>query len=277
MIAFLNSQFIADDEARISLFDRGFAYGDGLFETLRIYNGVPFRWGEHWKRLERGADFLKISLPFSSAESFCLVEQLLEKNQLRDAVLRINLSRGTGPRGYSIKGANQSTFAMSVYPVAKAASSKLKLMTSSLRLLENDPLAEFKHTNKLLQIAARTEAESKHCDDALLLNTKDQVAETTTANFFWITDGTVFTPSLQCGALPGITRAAVFELCRALKIAMRETALSRALLKPEAAFITASVLEIVEVASLDNVQFTGSPLLKRIRDGYSEIVRQECC
>lgn len=276
MIVFLNSQFVSDADARVSIFDRGFTYGDGLFETLRIYNGVPFRWGEHWKRLEHGADFLKIKLPFSSTESFCLVEQLLEKNQLREAVLRINVSRGTGPRGYSIEGADQPTFAMSVYAAPKNASSALKLMTSSLRLLENDPHAAFKHTNKLLQIAARTEAEAKSCNDALLLNTKAEIVETTTSNFFWINDNAVFTAPLHCGALPGITRSVVLELCRKLKISAHETALVRTSLKAQAAFVTASVLEVVEVATLDGVQFTGSPLLQRIRDGYSEIVRQEC-
>src|SRR5947207_13690594 len=104
MFIFLHDKFVPEEAAKISIFDRGFTYGDGLFETLRICNGKPFRWGEHWQRLARGAEFLKIKLPFSSMETFCLVEQLLEENKSAgarpqvDTILRINVSSGVGAR-----------------------------------------------------------------------------------------------------------------------------------------------------------------------------------
>lgn len=277
MFVFLNSQFVPEEQARVSIFDRGFTYGDGLFETLRVYNGKPFRWGQHWKRLERGADLLRLKLPFSSTEAFCLIEQLLEKNNLSDAVLRINVSRGIGPRGYSIKGADNPSFALSLHEVQKTkALTQWKLATSTFRMMKSDPLAQIKHSNKLLQIAARTEAEEKGMDEALLLNTDNEIVEAATANFFWIEKETVFTPGLSTGALPGITREVVSEICQKIKIPLKEKNVLREGFQPESAFLTASVLEIVEIATIDRLTLSPSSLTQKIVEGYRQAVREEC-
>ncbi|MGI8966521.1 MAG: aminotransferase class IV, partial [Limisphaerales bacterium] len=115
MHVFLNGQFVADEQARVSVFDRGFLYGDGLFETLRVYNGQPFRWEKHWKRFERGADFLKIKIPFSPIQIEQFLGQLIAKNKMPEAILRMNLSRGRGSRGYSPKGAERPTFVLCLH------------------------------------------------------------------------------------------------------------------------------------------------------------------
>ncbi len=107
MIVFFNGAFVPEDEAVVSVFDRGFLYGDGLFETLRLYRGKPFRWDQHIERLQRGAEFLNIRLPFSPDQLRGPVEELVQKNGMSEAVLRIVLSRGGGKRGYSPKGADQ--------------------------------------------------------------------------------------------------------------------------------------------------------------------------
>ena len=277
MFVFLNSQFVSDDQARLSIFDRGFTYGDGLFETLRVYEGKPFRWGQHWKRLERGADFFRMQLPFSSTEAFCLVEQLLEKNDLSDAVLRINLSRGVGPRGYSIAGTGKPSFVLSLHEMQKPkAPVQWKLATSSFRLPKKDPLGMLKHSNKLVQVAARTEAEEKGADEALLLNTDNEIVEAATANFFWIQGGEVFTPPLSTGALPGVTREVVAEICESLKIPLKEKTVVREGFKADGAFLTASVLEIVEVATIDRLTLSPLPLIEKICGAYRGIVKNEC-
>ncbi len=277
MIVFLNSQFVSEDQARVSIFDRGFTYGDGLFETLRVYGGKPFRWGQHWKRLERGADALRIQLPFSSTEAFCLVEQLLEKNDLSDAVLRINLSRGVGPRGYSIAGCGQPAFVLSLHEVHKSNGPvQWKLATSSFRLLKNDPLGAIKHGNKIMQIAARLEAEEKGADEALLLNIEGEIVEAATANFFWIQNGEIFTPPLSTGALPGVTREVVAEICEKLKVPLKEKVVAREGFKADAAFLTASVLEIVGVATIDRLTLSPDALIEKISAAYREMVKNEC-
>src|SRR5436190_21945330 len=98
---------MADELAVLSVFERGFLYGDGLFETMRVFNGKPFRWAAHLERLQRGAEFLKIRVPFSADALRGFAGQLISENQAEQALLRVTLSRGVGVRGYSPKGAER--------------------------------------------------------------------------------------------------------------------------------------------------------------------------
>src|SRR5207244_1057875 len=106
----------------VSIFDRGFLYGDGLFETLQVRNGKSFRWNPHLERLKRGADFLKIKLPFSAKKLREIADQLIAKNKMPDSILRVTLSRGVGVRGYSPKAAKSPTVVMSLHPAALTSS-----------------------------------------------------------------------------------------------------------------------------------------------------------
>jgi branched-subunit amino acid aminotransferase/4-amino-4-deoxychorismate lyase len=99
MIVFLNGNFVAEDQALVSVFDRSFLYGDGLFETMRICRGKPFRWEAHWDRLSHGADFLKLRLPFTGSALRGFTAELVARNQMPEALLRLTVSRGVGPRG----------------------------------------------------------------------------------------------------------------------------------------------------------------------------------
>src|SRR5687768_17560115 len=118
MIVFLNGEFVPEEQARISIFDRGFLYGDGLFETLRVHRGMIFQWKEHAERLWRGVNALRIPAAWKPQELRRFAETLLEKNGMPEAILRLNVSRGIGPRGYSPQGAERPTVAMAVHPVA---------------------------------------------------------------------------------------------------------------------------------------------------------------
>src|SRR2546422_8771556 len=120
MIVFLNGQFVAEEQAVVSVFDRGFLYGDGLFETVPVYGGRPFRWAQHLERLARGADYLKIRLAFSPKELRKLAGELIERNGMPNALLRLTLSRGVGERGYSPKGADSPVVVMALYPASPA-------------------------------------------------------------------------------------------------------------------------------------------------------------
>src|SRR5690242_10966358 len=107
MIVFLNGQFVPEERAVVSVFDRSFLYGDGLFETLRVLNARLFRWSQHVDRLQRGADYLRMWLPFSPGTLETAALELVKVNQMPDALLRLSLSRGVGKRGYSPAGADQ--------------------------------------------------------------------------------------------------------------------------------------------------------------------------
>src|SRR6476661_6142010 len=106
MYVFLNDRLVQEDRAVVSVFDRSFLYGDGLFETVRVFNGKPFRWDQHVKRLKHGGKFLKIRLPYSDKALRSFVQELIEQNRTCNALLRVMLSRGVGIRGYSPKGAD---------------------------------------------------------------------------------------------------------------------------------------------------------------------------
>src|SRR5215831_17537459 len=144
MIVFVNGRFVHEDDAVLSVFDRGFLYGDGLFETLTIANGHPFRWQQHWDRFESGARFLRISSPFGAKEVYGFIRELIRLNEMRDGILRLTLSRGVGLRGYSPKGAECPSLVMSLHPLPRGDAERVPqwiLITSSIRLPAKEPLA----------------------------------------------------------------------------------------------------------------------------------------
>ena len=278
-MAFLNGRFVPLAEAKVSVFDRSFLYGDGLFETIRVYDGKPFRWTQHCERLRHGAEFLKIPLPYSPGELAQVVRQLIARNALPEALLRLTLSRGVGPRGYSTVGADSPTLVITMHPaptVNPRHPPRWRLHTSSLRVPSNERLATFKTCNKLAQILARAEAETAGADEALLLNTDGEIAEAASSNLFWIEGGTVCTTPLTAGILAGVTRGAVLELCAALSLPCREKRMKPAgLRKAGGVFVTLSTLEVVEVSHLDGFCLRTSKQVDLIQQAYHGAVRRE--
>lgn len=279
MIVLLNGQFVPEEEAVVSVFDRSFLYGDGLFETIRVCHGKPFRWAQHLERLQQGAEFLKVHLPFPPDTLRDFAAQLIGRNQMPESLLRITLSRGVGLRGYSLKGAGRPAIVMSLHPAPNVDPKnppQWRLITSSVRLPANEPLAQFKTCNKLPQIRARAEAEADGDDEALLLNTNGEVVEGAGSNLFWIENETVCTPPLVCGILPGVTRAVVLEICRKLKISTYETTIvPEQLQQVQGVFVSLSSWGIVEAVTLDNHGLSQSLQVGTIRSAYYQLVDAE--
>lgn len=279
MIVFLNGNFLPEAEAVVPLNDRGFLLGDGLFETARVAGGKPFRFAQHLERLSRGAEFLKLKLPFTPKELQKFAGQLIEKNALSEAVLRLTLTRGPGGRGYSIRDCTRPTLAMTLHPLPPVNAEEplqWSLVTSSLRLPAGDVLASFKTTSKILNVAARAEAEAQGADEALLLNTNGEVAETAGGNIFWVYQDKICTVPTGRGVLPGITRAVVLEICQSLGL---ET--NKRVIKPEhlrnaaGLFVTQSALGIIPVAAFDGSPVAPSPLVDQIAGAFDELLRRE--
>jgi aminodeoxychorismate lyase len=279
VLIFLNGRLVPEESATVSVFDRGFLYGDGLFETMRVYNGRPFRWAQHLERLHHGMEFVKIPPQFSAEELRGFADQLISQNGMPDAVLRLNVSRGIGQRGYSPAGAERPTFVMSLHPATKIESDNprpWKLMTSSFRLPANEALTRFKTCNKLAQVLARAEADTAGADEALLLNTERSVVDASSSNLFWIEGEAVGTPPVASGALPGVTRAIVFEICQSLGLKTRETNGSLGILyRADGVFLSLSSLGVVEAESLDGRPLKRSPLVGKIQRAYRELVAAE--
>ena len=276
MFVFLNGQFIPEEQAAVSVCDRSFLYGDGFFETIPVYNGKPFRMAQHLERLTRGADFLKIRLPYAPKELRDLAGQLIEKNQMPNSLLRLTLSRGAGERGYSPKGADSPVVVLTQHPapaVDVENPPRWSLVTSQHHLPASDPLSSFKTNNKILQVLARAEAEAADADDALMLNSNGEVAETTSANLFWVYRDTIYTTPSGRGSLPGITRAIVLEICQALNVPSNKRVIKpESLRKAEGIFLTLSSHGIVLVSSLDGDLVQESPLVDQVRRAYWDAV-----
>ena len=276
MTVFLNGQFIPEQKALIPVNDRGFLYGDGLFETLRVCGGRPFRLVQHLERMMRGADFLKIKCPFTPKELQEFAGQLIEQNKMPEAVLRVTLTRGPGERGYTPQTDSKPTVVMTLHAAPPLGNQiQWKLITSSYRIPAGDPLSSFKTTSKLIHVMARMEAVEKGADEALLVNTNGEVAETTSGNLFWICDGQICTVPTDCGALPGITRAVVLEICQTLGLPTNECVIKpEALRNSEGIFITQSVLGIVPVAAFNGEPVARSPLTEQISRAYHKTLAQ---
>ena len=276
MIVFLNGQFVPEAQAVVPVNDRGFLYGDGLFETIRVCGGRPFRMAQHLERMTRGADFLKIKCPFTPKELQDFAGQLIKKNKMPEAVLRVTLTRGPGERGYTPQIDSQPTVVMTLHaapPMDAGNPVQWRLITSSYRIPAADPLSSFKTANKLVHVMARLEAVEKGADEALLVNTNGEVAETASGNLFWVYQDSFCTVPTGRGVLPGITRSVVLEICQTLGLPTNKRVIKpKALRNSEGIFITQSALGIVPVTTLDGEPVAPSPLLDPVLCAYHEML-----
>ena len=279
MVVFLNGHFLPEAEAVVPVNDRGFLLGDGFFETIRVAQGRPFRLAQHLERLVRGADFLKIKLPFTAKEIQKIAGELIGKNELAEAILRVTLTRGCGARGYSTKGADQPTLALTLHPLPPQNGDEpllWSLVTSAYRIPAIDALASFKTTSKILNVLARAEAEQKGADEALLLNANGEVAETAGGNLFWVYQDKICTVPTGRGVLPGITRAVVLEICQSLGLETTKRVIKPEMLRnAEGIFVTQSAVGIIPVVAFDGLPVAPSPLVDQIASAYNEMLVRE--
>ena len=276
-IVLVNDRFVPAEQAAVSIFDRGFLYGDGLFEAVRVSNGRLFRWSRHMLRLHRGANFLRIKVANSDNRLREVAMELVRLNGMTEAILRLTLSRGITARGYSPATAVNPTLVMTINPLPQNdGPAQWRLATASLRLRAGDPLAPFKTCNRLLQVLGRAEADTAGRDEVLFLNDAGQAVETSSANLFWIEQDEICTAPLGSGILPGVTRSVLFEVCDALGKRVREESIAREqLLQAEGAFASLSSLGVVEIVQIDETELSRSPLISDIRVGYEELLRRE--
>jgi branched-chain amino acid aminotransferase len=279
MEVFLNGTFVPEDQAVVSVFDRSFLYGDGLFETVRVANGKPFRWNQHVERLREGAKFLNIQIREDDEALNGFVRELIARNRLQEALVRVTLSRGVGVRGYSPRGAKNPFLVISSHPAPEIdikQPPRWKLSTASIRLPLDQPLAHFKTCNKLAQILARAEADHATADEALLLNSSGSVVEGASSNLFWIMDDVICTAPMLAGILPGISRAVVFEICKTLGYPTRETNTTPAgLRQSQGVFVSLSTVGLAEGISLDGFELPRSPFLSKIWSTYWNVIQHE--
>jgi branched-chain amino acid aminotransferase len=201
---------------------------------------------------------------------------LVKINSMPDCVLRLTVSRGSAPRGYSIKLAQKPRVLMILHPLPARPDKGWRLVTSSLRVLANDPLMQFKTCSRIRSVMSRVEAEEKDADEALLLNERGELAEGAVTNVFWVDGQTVCSPPLAASILPGVTRGIVFELCRKRQIEAVERSIQPAALhEAEAVFLTVSTAGIVEATSLNGKPLRRHPIVNEIKSAYRDLVAAE--
>ena len=274
MEIFLNGQFMPEEDAKVSVFDRSFLYGDGVFETLRLYNGKPFLLDRHLGRLAHSLGSLYIGDPYDFDQWNEHVRELINRNSAKESILRIQVSRGVGKRGYTSSGNYSPTTVISLHDTPPSVSdTQLDLITATGILTDHDPLSTLKTSNKLVNIIAMREAERAGAHDALLLNGKGFATETSSSNIFAILGTKLNTPPLNSGCLSGITRGYILELAIELGIETTQEDLGYDQLKScEGIFLTNSVREIQAVKSLDGESIRQSSLTVQLQQAYRQKV-----
>jgi branched-chain amino acid aminotransferase len=252
MFAWVNGQIIDVNEPAITVKDRSFRYGDGLFETIRVRNGQPFLWEKHMTRLKRGAEFFKMPTP-READLERAVRSLIERNACPDCVARIHFSRGAGERGYSFKNCGEPLALITTHEPVPAPS-PVKMLTSSVRVLADDPAARFKTANRLPNIRAKNEAEEAGANEALILNHRENLAEASAANIFCLFENELATPPLNDGIVAGTTRELILEIApkhglNPIERPLKVDDLHRA----DSVFLTSSVLLVAPVHTLNGI------------------------
>jgi len=276
----LNGRFEAAETARVSVFDRGFLYGDGLFETIRAYGGRLFRPEAHHARLAAGAARIGIVPPFDGPGFTDLLARTLERNGLSDALLRLTLTRGAGPPVPDPAGCDAPTVLVVPRPAPPVDADAWRRGLAAERVTAGGAGGGLKSTSFLPHVLALRGARSHGADEALLVNPAGEVAEGSISNLFGVWEGTLATPPLAAGGLPGVTRALVLELAARLGIRAEERTLAaKALADAEELFVTGTGWEVMPLTRLDG-QPVGSgmpgPVTERLHRAYRGLVEAAC-
>lgn len=255
---YINGKYYDKENAKISVYDHGLLYGDGVFEGMRSYGGKVFRLKEHLDRLWDSAKAIWLSIPIGKEEMGTAVNETLAKNNIQDGYIRLIVTRGAGALGLDPNKCSQPqviiiTDHIQLYP-REMYENGLTIITAST--LRNHPAAlspRIKSLNYLNNIMAKIEGLQAGCVEALMLNAKGEVAECTGDNIFLVKHRRLMTPPLDAGILEGITRNAVMELAAEAGIEVAEMALTRHdVYVADEIFLTGSAAEVIPVVKVDS-------------------------
>jgi branched-chain amino acid aminotransferase len=224
----LNGKLVDADEARIDPTDRGFTLGDGVFETIAVRKGSVRHMAAHLNRLKLGCSVLRIKLAYDDPTLKKLIQETAAANNLEDAAVRLTLTRGPGDRGLVPPMRQRPTLLITAAPLPPPPTPARVIVATGTRRNELSPLARIKSLNTLDNVLARAEATNAGADDAILLNTHGNIAESSVANIFLLVDGGLLTPPVSDGALPGIARGEVIRLTHAEERNLTPDMLNRA-------------------------------------------------
>jgi branched-chain amino acid aminotransferase len=260
------------EAASVSPLDHGLLVGDGVFETLAVYGGVPFAWRRHHDRLRRSADGLGLAVP-PDAELRAAAEAVLEANEILDGRLRVTVTGGPSPLG-SERGDAAPTVIVAVAPTRQRPPIE-DVVTVPWPRNERGATAGLKTISYAENVRALAYARERGASEAVFANTRGELCEATGSNVFVVIDNVVVTPPETSGCLLGVTRALVLELCQDLGVASDERALPlAALADADEAFLTSSTREVQPIARVDGraLPVAPGPLSARLADGFVTLI-----
>lgn len=282
MKVYIDGKYLDDKNAKVSVFDHGLLYGDGVFEGIRAYNGRVFKLAEHIERLYWSAKAILLTIPISPEEMTRAVVETCRRNKLRDGYIRLVVTRGVGTLGLNPNRCKKASVIiiadkLQLYP-AEYYDKGLDIVTvATTRMLPNSVNPAIKSLNYLNNILAKIEANNAGVEEAIMLNAEGFVAECTGDNIFIIQKGRLMTPPLSAGALYGITRNTVLDCARELQIPVSEPNLTRYdLFTADECFLTGTGAELIPVVKIDGRVIGGGkpgPVYGRLNARFRELTQ----
>ena len=279
MYVYLNGKILPSKEAVVSVFDHGFLYGDGVYETLRVYDGVIFELEEHLQRLFRSAILIGLDIPLEINALKVSIYETLIANTLRNAYIRLTVSRGRGDIGLDPDLCTEPTIVIIVqefkeYPKAFYEKGISLIIAETRRNLKEAIDPRIKSLNFLNNILAKIEAKKRGVYEALMLNIYGKLTEGTISNLFFYKDSILYTPSLDCGILDGITRGLVIDLAKREDLSVKEGKFRiKDLYSAEEVFLTNTTMEVMPVSKIDDQKYAVGDIAKLLSKAYRQEVK----
>lgn len=279
---YINGKFYAKEDAKISVYDHGLLYGDGVFEGMRSYGGKVFRLPQHLDRLWDSAQAICLEIPISKEQMAAAVNETLSKNNITDGYIRLVVTRGAGylgidPRKTSDPQVIIITDNITLYP-DEFYEQGMEIVTAST--IRNHPAAlnpRVKSLNYLNNVLAKLEGAQAGCVEALMLNHKGEVTECTGDNIFLVSGGDIYTPPIDAGILEGITRNTVIEIAAAAGISVHQIPLTRHdVYTADECFLTGSAAEVIPVVKVDNRTIGNGqpgPITRDLEERFHQLTR----
>ncbi len=278
MYVYLNGKIVPSKEAVVSVFDHGFLYGDGVYETMRVYDGVIFMLDEHMRRLYRSASMIGLTIPLKVDSLKISLYETLIMNSLKNAYIRLTVSRGKGDIGLDPELCPEPTIVIIAqelkgYPRAYYEKGISLIIPETRRNLKEAINPRIKSLNFLNNILAKIEAGKKDAYEAVMLNAYGKLTEGTISNVFFYKDGILCTPSTECGILGGITRGIVIDLALRNGLNAKEGEFTKKdIYSAVEVFLTNTTFEVMPVSKVDDQIYAVGDITKLLHKAYRQEV-----
>ncbi|MCH1641601.1 branched-chain-amino-acid transaminase [Paenibacillus timonensis] len=281
---YLDGQFVTKDQAKVSVYDHGFLYGDGIFEGIRIYNGNIFKCKEHLDRLYDSAKSIMLEIPLTYQEMENALVETLRRNELRNGYIRLVVSRGAGNLGLDPNRCPKASVVIIVEQLAIYSEEAYKtgLKTVSVSTRRNIPDAlnpKIKSLNYLNNILVKIQSNLSGAGEAIMLNAQGYVTEGSGDNIFIVKNGMITTPPCYLGALDGITRQAIIEICRKKGYSIQEQPFTlHDVYVADEVFLTGTAAEVIAVREVDGRiigEGHAGPITLKLLEEFRAIVDQD--